>query len=257
MIASIHQPAYLPWLGYFDRIARSDVHVVLDSVQFEKNSFINRNRIRTADGWCWLTVPVRTHGRYDQMPINTIEIDNTQHWAAKHWRSIAQNYAHAPYFREHAPFFERVYQSQWTLLVDLCGAIRDYLLAAIGIETPAMLASVLDPPGKRDELVLNTCIALRADTYFSGSLGRNYLREDLFRAARINVVYQDYVHPTYPQQGRGAFEPNLSAIDLLFNCGPASREILIGAAGASEQRNQETRDEARTRRPRTAGSRPT
>ena len=155
MIASIHQPAYLPWLGYFDRIARSDVHVVLDSVQFEKNSFINRNKIRTADGWCWLTVPVRTHGRYDQMPINTIEIDNTQHWAAKHWRSIAQNYAHAPYFREHAPFFESVYQKQWTLLVDLCGEIRDYLLVAIGIDTPAMLASVLDPPGKRDELVLN------------------------------------------------------------------------------------------------------
>lgn len=241
MIASIHQPAYLPWLGYFDRIARSGVHVVLDHVQFEKNSFINRNRIRTSDGWCWLTVPVRTHGRFGELPISAVEIDNTQHWAQKHWRSIAQNYSHTPYFRQHAPFFERAYAKQWTKLVDLCGEFRDYLLSALRVDTPMMLSSVLEPAGAKAELVLNICRTVGADTYFSGALGRDYLNEAEFRSKSINVVFQDYAHPTYPQQGRGAFVPNLSAIDLLFNCGPASFEIMQGL-GTREQGNQGARE---------------
>src|ERR1051326_8427944 len=101
MIVSINQPAYLPWLGYFDRIAASDIHVVLDHVQFEKNSFVNRNKVRTAQGATWLTVPVETSGKFGQLPIDQLQIASDQPWARKHWKTIEQCYAHAPYFDAH------------------------------------------------------------------------------------------------------------------------------------------------------------
>ena len=96
MIVSINQPAYLPWLGYFHRIAVSGAHVVLDHVQFEKNSFTNRNKVRTAGGWCWLTVPVRTKGRFGDLAIRSLEIDNSTDWRARHWKTLYQSYKRAP-----------------------------------------------------------------------------------------------------------------------------------------------------------------
>ncbi|HRX86544.1 MAG TPA: WbqC family protein [Phycisphaerae bacterium] len=231
MIVSIHQPAYLPWLGYFERIARSDVHVVLDHVQFEKNSFVNRNRVRTAEGACWLTVPVRTSGRFGALPIRELEIDGGSGWQKKHWRTIAQAYARAPYFAEHAAFFEGVFAQPWTHLAPLCEEIARYLLDAFGISTPRVFSSALPVAGAKDELVLNICRHLGAGTYLSGALGRDYLRVEAFADAGIDVVFQDYEHPVYPQ-GRGWFEPNLAAVDLLFHCGPASRDILMGRVAA-------------------------
>src|SRR5437016_6290091 len=126
MIVSINQPAYLPWLGYFHRIAAADVHIVLDHVQFEKNSFTNRNKIRTRDSWSWLTVPVRTAGKFGQLPINEIEIVNEKKWAIKHWQTLRFSYAKAPFFVEHATFFESVYARAWHKLVDLTGEITAY-----------------------------------------------------------------------------------------------------------------------------------
>lgn len=227
MIVSINQPAYLPWLGYFQRIAVSDLHIVLDHVQFEKNSFTNRNKARTANGWCWLTVPVRTRGRFGNVPINRLEIDNTARWRESHWRTIEQNYAQAPFFDAHAAFFEGVYRREWLYLADLCREITGYLLEAFGIRTPLRYSAQMPVSGRKDELVLELCRQVGAKTYLSGALGRNYLREELFRAAGIAVKYQDYHHPTYPQARGGAFQPYMAAIDLLFNCGPESLGILL------------------------------
>jgi hypothetical protein len=226
MIVSIHQPAYLPWLGYFHRIAMSDAHIILDHVQFEKNSFTNRNKVRTADGWCWLTVPVKTAGKFGNLPINEIEVANERPWAARHWETLRQNYSRAPFFAEHLPFFHNLYDNAWPKLAELTAASSGYLLNVFGIPTKLYLSSQMKVPGRKDELVLNLCREVGASTYLSGPLGKDYLREELFQQHGIAVQYDDYQHPTYPQTYPG-FEPNLAAIDLLFNAGPASREILL------------------------------
>lgn len=225
MIVSINQPAYLPWLGYFHRIAVSDVHVVLDHVQFEKNSFTNRNKVRTADGWCWLTIPVRTAGKFGDLPINRIEIDNEKPWGRKHWSTLRLNYARAPYFQDHARFFDDIYQRSWTKLSDLVIEVTRYLLDTFGIQTKLIFSSQLAIAGKKEELLLNLCRELGATEYLSGPLGRNYLRQEVFHSHAISVRYDDYQHPTYPQAYSG-FEPFMAAIDLLFNVGPGSLEVI-------------------------------
>ncbi len=226
MIVSINQPAYLPWLGYFHRIAVSDAHIVLDHVQFEKNSFTNRNKVRTREGWCWLTVPVKTSGKFGDLSINTVGIAGERPWAAKHWETLRLNYSKAPFFSEHADLFERIYARPWGKLSDLTREITAYLLDAFKIETKIYFASLMNASGKKDELMLNLCRELGATVYLSGPLGRNYLREELFRDHAIAVQYDDYHHPTYFQLYPG-FEPYMAAIDLLFNAGPASRGILL------------------------------
>jgi len=226
MIVSINQPAYLPWLGYFHRIAVSDAHIVLDHVQFEKNSFTNRNKIRTPNGWCWLTVPVKTASKFGQLRIDEIEIANEKKWAIKHWNSLRLNYSKSPYFDQHAAFFERVYTREWQRLADLIRELTAYLLDAFGINTKCHFSSEMKAAGKKDELVLQLCLELGATVYLSGPLGRNYLREDMFSSNGVRVRYDDYDHPTYVQAYPG-FEAYMAALDLLFNAGPASLEIML------------------------------
>jgi WbqC-like protein family len=226
MIVSINQPAYLPWVGYFHRIATSDAHIVLDDVQFEKNSFTNRNKVRTHAGWCWLTVPVKTAGRFQDLPINALEIVNAKAWAPKHWATLRMNYSKAPFFDQHARFFEHVYARPWCKLEDMVREVTEYLLDVFNIGTQLHFSSCMKASGKKDELVLNLCRELGATLYISGPLGKNYLREELFREQGIAVRYHNYHHPTYAQVYPG-FEPYMAAIDLLFNAGPESREILI------------------------------
>ena len=224
MIVSINQPAYLPWLGYFHRIALSDLHIVLDHVQFEKNSFTNRNKIRTSEGWCWLTVPVSTSGRFG-VSIDALEIASGRPWADKHWNSIRLSYAKAPFFREHAGFFEGLFRREWRMLNPLLRELTAYLLDALGIRTPLRFSSEMKITGAKSDLVLNLCREVGATHYLSGPLGRNYLDEAGFHAAGITLDYHAYSHPEYPQV-YGGFEPYMAAIDLLFNCGPRSLEVL-------------------------------
>src|SRR6266446_2473859 len=161
---SINQPAYLPWLGYFHRIAISDAHIVLDHVQLEKNSFTNRNKVRTREGWCWLTVPVQTAGKFGDLSIKDVEIANQNQklWASKHWQTLCLNYAKAPFFDQHAAFFEGLYARKWEKLGELAGEISGYLLAAFGIGTQLYFSSQMAASGKKDELVLNLCRELGA-----------------------------------------------------------------------------------------------
>lgn len=226
MIVSINQPAYLPWLGYFHRIAASDLHIVLDHVQFEKNSFTNRNKIRTCGGWCWLTVPLKTSGRFGDLAIAQVEISTERRWAEKHWNSILLNYSKANYFREHADFFETIFSRPWERLNPLLREITTYLLDAFGISTKILFSSEINAFGRKSELVLELCRTVGATSYLSGSLGRNYLDEVAFEQAGIAVSYQEYHHPTYKQLYPG-FEPYMGAIDLLFNCGPESLNVIM------------------------------
>jgi len=226
MIVSINQPAYLPYPGYFHRIEVSDIHIVLDHVQFEKNSLTNRNKIRNKDGWSWLTVPLKTKGKFGNLPINEVEISNTGNWKKKHWNSIKSNYSKAIFFCDHADFFEKIFERDWTKLIDLIKETTDYSLDVFNSKTTIMYSSQMRVKGKKDELVLNLCKEVGADIYLSGIMGKDYLDEEKFIESGIKVYYQNYNFPEYNQVFPG-FEPYMSVIDLLFNHGPDSKKIFL------------------------------
>lgn len=226
MIIAAHQPQYIPWIGYFHKIAHSDAFVYLDNVQYKKREFQNRNKIRTKDGWMWLTVPVVTKGRYYQ-GLFEVEIDDGFSWRNDHWKGIELNYRKARHFAEHKDFFNNVYSNKWEKLVDLNARIIDYLLGAFQIKLPIYYGSKLDIPGTKTDRIIQICKKLNADTYLSGQGARRYLEEGKFEKAGIKLVWQDFVHPEYPQAYEG-FQPYMSVIDLLFNCGSEGARILKG-----------------------------
>jgi hypothetical protein len=223
-VAVILQPSYLPWLGYFAQLHRSDVFVIYDDVQFDKNGWRNRNRIKTAQGAQWLSVPVCTTGQ--NRPTNRdIGIDNKQAWRKKHQESIRQNYARAPFFNEYFFTFEAIYAREWHRLFDLNIACFETLCRMLGIRREIRLASELGVSGESTERLIGICQKLGADRFYEGAAGRAYIDDRLFTEAGIAIEYQDYQHPIYPQL-HGDFVPFLSVVDLLFNCGPRSLEIL-------------------------------
>jgi len=233
MIVSIMQPAYLPWLGYFDRIMKSDLHLVLDDVQIthgDRNSFTNRNKIRQKDGWSWLTVPILTTGRQGQLDIDAVEVSQTQPWQVKHPQSLHGAYARTPHFAEFFPAMQAIYATPVTRLVDIIDPLTDFQLTAFGIETPIVRTSTLKVGGTKADLVLNLCREVGATRYLSGPFGRDYLNLDDFEKAGIAIDWHDYAHPDYKQAFPG-FEPYMAAIDLLFNHGRAGRAVL--SAGKS------------------------
>lgn len=218
MIVSIHQPAYLPWLGYFDKIARSDIHVFLDNVQLEKRGFTHRNRIKTAQGPLWLTIPLHSHGHRESDMSLTLIADDT-HWREKHLKSISQNYCRAPHFPTRFPRLERLFieSRQDDRLSELCFRQLRFWLDEFHVPTRIVKASQLSVKGRKSDLMLAYCQELGADIYLSGTLGRNYLQENDFSAEGISVRYQDYIHPVYPQL-HGDFVHAMSILDYWFNC---------------------------------------
>jgi len=225
------QPGYLPWLGYFDQLARSDVFVHLDDVQYDKHGWRNRNRIRVPGepGWIWLTVPVRTTGRFGAR-LNAMEIDNTSRWSRKHWRSIEQYYRRAPFYERYAPMLRDVYQRRWRWLVELDLALIGLLAEVLGLKRRTLRASCIElqRPESPSARLVDFCRHFGADEYLTGAAARSYLDQGAFEEAGIRVIFQDYCHPAY-RQCHPDFVSHLSAIDLLFNAGPSSPEILRDA----------------------------
>ena len=220
---AIHQPHYLPWLGYFAKWAAADVFVFLDTVQFEKNGWQNRNRIKTAAGPRWLTVPV--HARLGT-PITEVTVDAGQSWAASHLSAIEHAYADAPHLGRYREALRRHYATAWTRLAPLAVASAQWLARALGVAAPARLASSLrvterDPTGRLVQL----CRAVGADTYLAGRDGASYMDLEQFEAAGIHVLYQTYAHPKYAQL-HGEFAPNCSTLDLLLTHGDDALPIL-------------------------------
>lgn len=216
MKVAIHQPAYLPWLGYFDRIQAVDTFVFLDTVQFEKNSFTNRNKLRSDQGSFWLTVPVRAKG-HTSSTLADLEISGPPNWSRKHLSSIYHAYRKAPRFDALYPQLESLYGRTHTHLADLCFEHLEFWLGELGIETRVVRASALPPTRTKSELVLDLCEHLGAERYLSGTLGRDYLDVETFTAAGIEVEFQDYAHPTYPQVHGGEFISHLGVVDLWMN----------------------------------------
>jgi hypothetical protein len=228
MILSVHQPQYIPWLGYFDKIARSDAFVFLDCVQYKEREFQNRNKIRTKDGWIWLTVPVVTKG-LGRQNIRDVKIDNSFSWRKEHLGSIRAWYGRSTFFDKYFVFFEETYSMEWETLHDINIHIIRYILKELSISTPVYFESKCGINSKKTDRIIEICGKLKADTYFSGIGGKEYLETEKFAAAGIALAYQDFKHPAYRQQfmkGDGDFIPYMSILDLLFNEGPRSGEIL-------------------------------
>lgn len=216
MILTAHQPAYLPWLGYFDKIAKSDVFIYLDSVQFEKNSFTNRNRIKTPQGAAWLTIPVQMKGHLGKRILD-IEIDNHQPWKKKHLNAIYLNYKKVANFEEKYHKIEKIYhRNEYQLLSDLCWDQLLFWLKELHIQTKVMKQSELSIESKKSDLIFDLCKQFTVSTYISGALGKDYLEEKKFAEQNIQIAYQDYQSPEYPQLW-GEFMPNLSVLDFWMN----------------------------------------
>ncbi|HHT9137228.1 MAG TPA: WbqC family protein [Candidatus Wunengus sp. YC60] len=222
MIVAIHQPQYLPWIGYFDKLDRADVFVLLDNVQYKKNEWQNRNRIRTSQGWQWITVPVLYN--YPEK-INSVKINNTIYWRRKHLNALVYNYSKAPFFKEHQSFFEETFSNHWEYLVEINVHIIKYLNRALGINKEIVLASRLSLSEEPTRRLVDICKHVQADTYLSGKDGAKYMNFDAFAQADIQVIFQDFHHPAYSQLHE-PFETFMSVIDLLFNHGHRSMEII-------------------------------
>jgi len=227
MIVSVHQPQYLPWLGYFDKIDRADAFVLLDTVQYKKNEWQNRNRIKTAQGPQWLTVPVTYH--YPQL-ICEVGVNNRERWQHRQQQALATNYRRASHWGCLEGFFEEIFSRSWTTVAELNIRVVKGLAAMLGIATPIHVASELGSfPEDPDERLIALTKRLGATTYLAGNGGRDYMDLAKYERAGVEVLFQEYRHPRYGQLF-GGFEPNMSIIDLIYNHGEASLPILRGAA---------------------------
>ncbi|MGZ6467873.1 MAG: WbqC family protein [Bdellovibrionota bacterium] len=225
MILTAHQPVYLPWLGLFQKIALADHFVIFDQVQYLVKDWNNRNKIKTPTGPIWLSVPVLHRDHYERK-ICEIEIDNSSAWARKHLKSIQINYAKAPHLKRYLPFFEETYSKRWNLLTDLNNHMLKWFLDTLGIRTPITSAGQYHFEGAKSALVLDMCLKLKANVYIFGGEGESYADKAAFEAAGVSPVFQSYVHPVYKRL-HGEFASHMSIIDLLFNHGDESLEILM------------------------------
>lgn len=226
MIATIHQPEHLPWLGYFHKMALADCYIYLDSTQYRHQYYQNRNRIIGVQAPLWVTVPVQKRcERYG--PINELFVDNSHPWRKKYWRSIEYNYQRHPYFEAYAPEVREIIEAPGDRLVDLNYQLIDFFRRALGITTPLMRASEFKAEGFKTDLIHDLCLKVGATVYLSGPSGRDYLDEAPLRASGLDVWYHDFYHPVYEQRGDKPFQSHLAALDLLMNHGPASRRILL------------------------------
>lgn len=237
MILVGHQPEYLPYIGFFSKVAQADAFMFVDHVQYLKKSFQNRNRVRVApgaDGWTWLTVPIKSHDRQFQK-ITDVEIDVTKAWGEKHWKTIELNYKSTPFFKDYKDFFEDVYKREWEKLADVNETITRYLFKQLLIDVPMYKSSDYTFHGAKTDMIIEMCEAVGADTYLSGvgAKADGYVEEEKFIARGMKHKFANFTHPEYPQKFK-PFVPYLSVIDLLFNCGSESATIIRQASYENE-----------------------
>jgi len=230
MLVAIHQPNFMPWLGYFDRMIRADLFVLLDHVQFERRNYQNRCMIRLEDDTKWLTVPVvqlsQKETIIDKRVDNPADLSGTRWWGPNHFQTLRYAYRKSPYFALYAPKLQEILTARWEKLVDLNIATLEFVREALAIDTPLLRSSTLSCEGQKSGLLLDICQRTGACAFLGGMGGsREYLDKDAFAAARMGVEWQQFAHPVYAQPGTAPFMKGLSVLDLLFNCGPASAEI--------------------------------
>lgn len=222
MKIAIHQPNYLPWIGFFDKMDKVEKFVLLDTAIHSKSGFTNRNKIKTPQGAFWLTVPIKAK----EIPINEITIDNKQNWKRSHWKMIESNYKKSNYWSDLKDGFAEIYEADWDKLVDLNIALILHIKTLLGINTEIILESDLKEDfGTGNSRNVNIVKHLDGNVYLSGTGAKVYNEENEFVENNIILVYQQFNHPVYKQRWED-FIPYLSIIDLLFQCGPRAIDII-------------------------------
>lgn len=221
----ILQPGYLPWLGFFEQLYKSDIFVIYDDVQYDKNGWRNRNRIKTPNGPIWLTVPVLTTGKSSQKVCEAVP-DPKVNWGEKHLKSIEMNYRKAPFFSEYFPGLQDILLRTWPLLADLDCVLIKWLMNVLGFEREIVRSSTLGIGGDKIERLVQICKRFDANCFYEGQSGENYIDVGDFEKEGIRVDFQNYRHPVYKQL-YGPFLSHLSIIDLTFNHGSSSLQTLL------------------------------
>lgn len=239
-IVSGHQPVYLPWLGLIHKASLADVFVYMDDVQYLERDWNNRNKVKTPQGGeKWLTVPVDLAASSSKLlkdiRIKAENLPEPKRWSSVHWMTLQSCYGKSPFFKDYKDFFAWLYmEKKWELLSDLNLAMLKQVLEWFSIKTEIVIASQQNFTAQKSDLVLEHGVRFGANIVVTGALGKNYINEASFKEKGIKVLYQEYKHPEY-QQRFGAFLPRLAFVDLLFNHGPASREIALSGNWTREE----------------------
>ena len=226
------QPGYLPWLGFFDQILNTDLFILYDDLLYTKKTWRNRNYIKGPNGKILLSVPIRHE---EGVNINQARIDNSKIWQRKHLRRIIENYQSCVYYNKYIPFFKKIFEEKWEKLIDLDLEIIYFVLQELEIKTKIILSSEMEFEKKlkqkkdiadiKAERIVFFMKELNGDEFFEGAAGENYINKELLQKKSIRIVFQNYRHPVYIQKF-GEFISHLSIIDLLFNHGEKSLDIL-------------------------------
>ena len=225
MILTAHQPVYLPWLGLFHKIALADLFCYFDIVQYQRKDYNNRNKVKTSNGELWLSVPVESKNHLSKNVSKILIVQDS--WVKKHLKSIELNYKKAPFYKDYFPKLESILiNNSKGSLGQLNLKLLEYFMECLKIDTPIVRASDYSFNGVGSDLVLDMCVELGADSYIFGKQGENYANVKAFKEVGIMINFQDYIHPVYKQIGRD-FLPYMSIIDLLFNEGGKSYDILM------------------------------
>jgi hypothetical protein len=229
MICAIMQPTYLPWLGYMQLIAGSDVFVFFDDVQFVRGSWHQRNRIKSGSAEIMLTVPVLTKSKLEQK-INEVKINKEGNWRKKHLQSIVLNYRKTPFFQDYIGGLETIYAEDFDRLVDLNTALIKFFMDKIGIKTKTVLSSEMQVEGEMNAKIVGMCKKLGAQALYDAAGAQEILDLPYFAENNVKLIFQKYQHPVYKQPG--TFMPYMSVLDLLFNEGKNSLEIINSGVGS-------------------------
>jgi hypothetical protein len=227
-VVTIHQPNFMPWLGFFHKMAQADAFILLDNVPFTKNSFQNRVKIKSAQGEQWLTVPVLTKGRFGQLTCEVLFNDDIR-WRRAHLSALRTNYRRALHYEEVLTWLEPLYRDTFTHLVTFNQALIEAIRHQLGLSVELLVASSMGVEGTGAELLLRLAQAVGGDVYLSGPSGRDYLDTAIFEEAGIEIRFQEFHHPTYPQL-YGDFIPGLSIVDLLMNVCPSEAVTYLQGA---------------------------
>jgi len=223
-VLGIHQPGYLPWMGFFKKMMNSEIFIFLDDSLFVKNNFYNRNKIKISSGPTLLTVPVFSH---NDTLLKDVKIDNSKNWRKKHKKSILLNYSKANYFKDFSFFFENLFDKNFLYLIDLNMEIINFIVKQLDIKTKTSFSSELGISQNSSDRILEICKIVKADYYISGTTwARQHLKIDDFKRQKIDVEFQEFQHPEYSQI-HGEFIPFMSVIDLLFNEGKENSKKIL------------------------------
>jgi len=225
MIVTMHQPNILPWLGFFYKMAKADLLVIADTLGFSRGSYTQRVKIKTETGPKWLTLSLLHTGKVSQ-PIREMRLGGRENWRDRILGTLKGHYLHSPHYQSYAEEIREITMTSSDNLAEFNFRLIAYLANTLGITTPTVFSSELgDLEGNKTDWAISVCKAVGAEAFLSGAGGAKYQDEEAYGLAGIKLVYSDFKHPKYPQQF-GDFVPGLSIVDLLFNCGAESPEIL-------------------------------